>query len=379
MNRHPQFLFSITDSASVVDEQSELWLRHLPANRHPGDSHNSPATTGHYFKAASRFLSADDYGILKTSALGSLGKQIRTDHIETIAVCLVKHGTFYHPSKVDVVLDRGDSWSFALNLAVSSQGLACVEREYAALERLSKQSYSVPAVYGKGHFRSDDHIDFSMFAAQWFDDYHEFHIHEKKIIVWNEDKGHYFLSEHECDELYHKAAFIMTCCYNVETCEQIQPWHHAAGDFVVKKGNEGLDVKLITVRQYTSIFQEPPDDGDERVEAALIFLINLSIRMRLDREDGIGKTVWADDRSVAGVVRGFWDGLGAKRTSASMAPPIIDRFAAFIVSVPDNELMDFAIMLIQSYHPESPDLSVIRDHLDDHISLLCEELKKGRV
>lgn len=376
MERHPRVSFSISDFDHTVDSHSELWTRHLPSSRHPGDPLCSEATLGHYFQAAMRFFSANDYGILKRAAFAIGQKQIGSDDIADIAICLVKHGTFYHPSRADIHLHDGDALSLALNLAVSSEGKACIDREFSALELLAHRTDALPAVYGKDHFSSDDGIEFSMFAAQWLDDYHEFHISrdgdQKKIIVWDECRGHYFLTEIESQELYKKAAFILASCYNPVTCEQIQPWHHAAGDFVVKNVNGSIDVKLITVRQYTSLFHEPPEEMDSVIEAALIFLINLSIRMRLDREDGIKETVWADESCLSGVVKGFWEGLATQ----GLSPDFKSSFTSMVSDMADDELMELATMLIQSYHPESPELSVISSHLGQHINALSREIKR---
>jgi hypothetical protein len=47
-----------------------------------------------------------------------------------------------------------------------------------------------------------------------------------------------------------RGIFLLTAYYNIDTGEQIFPWHHAAGDFVVTPLAEGFPVKLIAVRGY---------------------------------------------------------------------------------------------------------------------------------
>jgi hypothetical protein len=378
-DQQPEMIFSVSDPGHVVDEQSELWSRYLPANRHPGDTESSAATVGDYFIAAARFLKADDFRIITASALDITGRSIQSGSLERIEICLVKHGTFYHPSCVHVVSREGYSFDLALNLAVSPEGKACIDRECDALERLRNRSGDVPAVYGAGAVAIGDDVETAMFAARWFGGYHEFHLTRKndqqKIVVWDDTDGHGFLTDNEEADLYEKAAFIMTCCYNPLTCEQIQPWHHAAGDFVLHRDSGGLDLKLITVRQYTSFFEEPPEDEETIIDALLIFLINLSIRMRLDREEGIGETLWASDRAVAGTVRGFWKGLDHLCAEKRLDPSIRDSFQAMSLSVADEELKDLATLLIRSYHPQSPDLPVIMGHLDEHIHALGRALE----
>lgn len=365
----PSFVFSVSDVRNTVDEKTDLWLRHLPSTRHPGDATCSPVTVGDYFTAARRFLSDNDFAVVKTAALDILDQPIEPLDIAGLSICLVKHGTFYHPSRVDIRLGDERRCALVLNLAVSPAGRACIDRECAALRHLAHRTDALPKVYGKDHLTSGAGVDVSLFAARWLDDYHEFHLSREgrghNILVWDEGRGHYFLSEEEQDDLYRQAALILTRCYNPLTCEQIQPWHHAAGDFVVNKSGHKLDVKLITVRQYTSLFEEVPDDREALVEAAMIFLVNLSIRMRLDREDGIKETLWADDRCLSPVVAGFLEGLGAQDQS------LVDLFKAVVLKTPETQWMDVANMLIQSYHPRSPELPVIQEHLANHMHGLC--------
>ena len=135
------------------------------------------------------------------------------------------------------------SYKFVVNVAISAAGRDCIEREYNCLKRLGNDfSFSsIPEVYGYGKtcVKEGGHT-ISMFLGQWFEGFNEFHIsHDKadnkyKILVWDSEKGNYFLSPDNTLELYRQAAMILTGYYNIETFEQIFPWHHAAGDFVIR-------------------------------------------------------------------------------------------------------------------------------------------------
>lgn len=365
MTPSPAFAFFVSDADHPVDERSELWVHPLPDRRHPGETSESAASLGDYFTVARRFLSDHDFDVVRTSGREITGGAVATADVADLSICLVKHGTFYHPSRVDVRLHTGACWSLALNLAVSPAGLACVDREYEALKHLSHVTSALPSVYGRGHFTTDGGVDAAVFAARWLDDYHEFHLTRdggtQQVVVWDEGRGHYHLTVDERGLLYRQAADILTRCYNPQTGEQIQPWHHAAGDFVVKGRGDALDVRLITVRQYTSLFEDMPDDPDAVIEAALIFFINLSIRMRLDREDGIHDTLWADVSCLRPMIKGFLDGLGTRDTELAAC------FTEFALETPEAEWMATAGMLIGSYHPDSADLPVIRANLAEHI------------
>jgi hypothetical protein len=365
MTPSPVFAYFVSDTDHPVDERSDLWAHPLPDCRHPGETSESPASLGDYFTVARWFLSDHDFDVVRTSGRDITGCAVTTADLAGFSVYLVKHGTFYHPSRVDVRLHNGTSWSLALNLAVSPAGLACVDREYEALKHLSPVSSALPTVYDRGHFTTDGGVDAAVFAARWLDDYHEFHLTRdegvQQVVVWDEANGHYFLTPDERGQLYRQAAAILTRCYNPQTGEQIQPWHHAAGDFVVKGRGEALDVRLITVRQYTSLFEDMPDDPDAVIEAALIFFINLSIRMRLDREDGIRDILWAEASCLGPMIDGFLAGLGTRDVE------LADCFTDFALETPEAEWMATAGMLIGSYHPDSADLPVIRTHLIEHI------------
>ena len=112
------------------------------------------------------------------------------------------------------------------------------------------------------------------------------------------DQGYTFLSESQSEEIWRKAAYILTNFYDPKTFEEIFPWHHASGDFVASAVNEQLDLKLITIRQYGPRLEFHEYSPENQVTAMALFLANLTIRMRLDRLDGVGEIVWAPDYSV---------------------------------------------------------------------------------
>lgn len=270
---------------------------------------------------------------------------------------------------------------FVLNLATSEEGISCLEREVPVLKNLSAININIPAVYEKGDVAVKAKSVLSMFLAKWFDGYNEFHISYddgvKKIIVWDYEEGFYYLSEKEIFQLYKQATKIMTSCYNVETSEQIQPWHHAAGDFVVKNGVDGIDVHLITARQYTSLFEKTFDDSDSILEGMLIFLISLSIRMRLDRVDGVDESVWADEVVLRAVVAGFFEDLVIHKKPSVFKSDVSTCFKNYIADIELETLNDFSMMIRGSYHPDSSDYLTVSDNIVAHILLLKQELKKA--
>jgi len=373
------FEYYISDRSTPVKKSDDLWDALLPSDMQAENS-DSSATVGHYFDTASSFLKNDGFSVVRAGVNKVENLQILSEDINKIEVYLVKHGQFYHPARVDVVL-ADTSVSFALNLAVSEGGVACVEREYPVLEKLSQWVTDIPAVFGTGKVVSERGDEFSMFLAKWFDGYNEFHISYedgvKRVIVWDYDNGFNYLSEQDVFALYKKAAFIMTQSYNPKTFEQIQPWHHAAGDFVVKNDDGGIDVKLITVRQYTSLFENSFDDAESILEALLIFFIGLSIRMRLDRVDGVAESVWADEIVLVAVVGGFFAGIEGFDSPDVFGGDFVGSFKKYISDVDSDTIDEFSMMIAGSYHPESSDYSIVAENIQAHVAAFVIEVRKA--
>ncbi|MCP4023727.1 MAG: hypothetical protein GY729_17920, partial [Desulfobacteraceae bacterium] len=186
-----------------------------------------------------------------------LQKMVQTNESQHIYFFLEKHGAFYHPIRLCVQLNELTPIYFVLNGAVSKPGLSLMEDEYGLLTKLS-QKFSfqfIPQVYATGSVSMDDHA-FGFFLGEWFKGYNEFHItddaKEKKIVIWGSDGKHTYLPLDKASTIYEKIATILTGYYDIVTFEQIFPWHHAAGDFIVKKLNSGFDVKMVTIRGYSS-------------------------------------------------------------------------------------------------------------------------------
>ncbi len=373
--------FYVSDSDTPVLVNSDLWNTPLPVvMQNKGDVCEDAVTLCDYFTAAESFLGRDDFLVVKSAVRQADDTNLETSDVDRVDIYLVKHGQLYHPAKIEITFFN-KTLSFVLNLAVSEAGCVCVDREFPVLERLRNKSTDIPAVYEQGVVAVDGRHPFAMFLAEWFDGYKEFHVSYddgvKKVIVWDYEKGFFYLSQEEAFQLYKKASAIMTSCYNIETFEQIQPWHHAAGDFVVKKDDDGVDVKLITVRQYTSLFENTFDDEESLLEAELIFLVGLSIRMRLDRIDGVEESVWSEDFLVGAVVAGFFEALAAQKKPGTIDHDRSITFKKYLLRIDLEIINDLSMMILGSYHPESSDYLVVSDNIAEHVALLELEIKKA--
>jgi len=392
MPKKPQFKYFLSNTINPVKKNSEIWSAPLPATRKQstGKDDNS-VTYGDYFSAVCSFLKENRFNIICSAVSKKLNQHTVPEDIEEICIFLEKHGGFYHPARVEMSLNRLNL-NFVLNVAISEQGKEYIYKEYKALKRLNRDfAFSfIPQAYGIGKTcAKGSRPEIIMFIGEWFDGYSEFHIScdnlEKlnKINIWDSEKGSRFLSLDNTMELYKQAAMVLTCYYNIETFEQIFPWHHAAGDFVIKCDNDNkLELKLITVRQYAPMFKninkEEYKDNDSVfiLEAMLVFFLNLCMRMRLDRLNGVGNVVWADDVAVKGTLKGFFNGLSKKPQISAFPEPVDVFFKKYLLSCTKSDLNDLSTALLNTYNPLAPELPVIKLNMDKHIKIIYDSIRQ---
>lgn len=377
MHIKPQLKFFLSGLDEPIDPKSRLWNRQIPT---------LSVTYGGYFEAAGYFITKNNCEVLLTalSFLNEPKRPAEAPPINEIKISLEKHGAFYHPSRVEVAVVNS-VFSFVLNAAASKPGIEWLRREYLTLQKLNSlfSNSFIPAVFGQDLFDCGNKIQIGMFLGGWFERYNEFHISKdpsdgkEKILMWDDLNGNRFISGDMAVEIYRQASMIMTCFYDVHTFEQIFPWHHAAGDFVVKQTGDSLDVKLITARQYASLFEPEVQTKDRGLiyEGLLMFLTVLSIRMRLDRIDGAGDIVWADKISVEGTITGFREGIKIKTDSNVVPPGFLDEFRAYVKSISGDELLELFRAVADSFNQSAPDMPVIRRNLTEHSGELFHALK----
>ena len=335
-----------------------------------------PVTLGQYFRAIKDVISRDTYGPLVDATARQLGEDISLTDIQQILIYGEKHGSDYHPARIEVAVNDASA-AFVMNVAVTARGKDRLCREFDVLQHLnSKYSYRfLPQTYFRGEtlYRSGPgENNMLMFLADWFKGYHEFHLsidqndHSQKLVVWDTDKGHQHLSPSQAGQAYRLAAKMLTLHYDIKTFEQIFPWHHAAGDFIVRAQEDFLDVKLVTARQYAPMVER--SEGVSVQEGLLFFLLNLSIRMRLDRLDGVGAVAWADDECLDATLEGFVEGLRIKEAQGMIEGGFVDGFIQHLRFLSKSDLSARFHALADACDQGAPDMPVIRGHLDGHVS-----------
>ncbi len=332
-------------------------------------------TIGDYLSACKQFLTTDDFLHLKLGMnfiLGKkliLGKTISTNQLKRIDLYLVKHGAFYHPVKVVVSTSMGLIATMVLNGAVSARGLAIIKKEYSILSNLSYKpgaSY-IPSVFGMDVF-TNPKGDFGFILGEWFDGYKEFHITDTKktneVVVWSDDGTSTYISLDKSLPVYQGISKILTHYYNIDTFEQIFPWHHAAGDFVIKENENQLHVRLITIRDYVSLL-EFESSSTMILPGLLMFFLNLSLRIRLDRLDGIGELVFLDQQVLDFTIQGFLQGLDEKTSNYDYGD-IGKAFIEFIQQFDQIQIQEMIENLLESHFPDPIERQLIVSCLKSH-------------
>ena len=386
----PRFSYFISPLETPVTQNSAVWQQPLPLSRNLcGKNSEISISHGEYFCAVRIFLENDGDDVICRALTRRLQQNVKPQDIREIRICLEKHGEFYHPARLEVLACH-QKISFVLNVAVSETGIMTIKKEYHCLTKLNDEFplCFLPEVYGFGEVGSGANRKIRMFLGHWLEGYNEFHVSrdpsdkKNKILVWDDIHDRFYLSLEQSADLYRQAAGILTYYYNVESFEQISPWHHGAGDFVVKIDTADLDMKLISVRGYAPLFTNLThlENGEKDVElilqALLIFFLNLSIRMRLDRYDGVGDIIWADQPAVQSTLAGFFDGLALKPSVASM-PDSIERCFRYYLSVCTKEnLYDLSKAVVKRFNRHAPEVRVVKQHLKEHVEELNRVIRQ---
>ncbi|MEE4114239.1 MAG: hypothetical protein V2I40_15575 [Desulfobacteraceae bacterium] len=366
-----------------MDENHALWHRLLPGNRlftaqKPNAVDTAAVTYGRYFSALVEFCAAGNWDRIASAASRQLEQPVVEEDLDHVAIFLEKHGAFYHPARLQVtVKDR--TLSFVINAAASSRGRKALAREVRALEHLNAQRPFgwFPRVYS---YASDR---LPMFLGDWFDGFHEFHltrrsgIDDPAIVVWDGAAAPCLLSDTQAAGLYRNAAMILTACYDPITSSQIFPWHHAAGDFVVRVEAEGVRVRLITVRDYAPMPGCAAEARDERslLDALMVFFIHLTLRMRLDRIDGVKEVAWASDRCLSPTVDGFFKGLDLTARMNGLPETFPETFRQFYSHHDAKAQLANACWVAETFFdPRSDERRLVDRHRTRHLNGLRRRL-----
>ncbi len=381
------FIFRLGPGEPALSPESDLWSVPLPMSRHAfaepsqvGDVSGS-VRYGDYFTAAHDFLSNQHFEVLTDAAGRTLKRQITADDIQRIEISLLKHGAFYHPAHVAVTV--GDRCrALVLNVAVSEPGRKTMPGEHRSLVRLNRKANAFfwPRVFGLGRGRTSTGGLLPMFLGEWLTGYYEFHLPRWSpsgravVEIWDTERGPYPLSGAPVLELLRHAARILSYAYNPLTFEAILDWHHAAGDFVVRVARDAVDVRLITVRNYAPLIRNPEPDIADILDGLLTFLVAASLRLRLDRQEGIGAPAVYPGEVVPAICEGFWQGLHMAAESRELPADLIPAARTYFGVHEPTHLAPLAEAVLAHYPQGSEDAAAIKAMAGEHLTLLTRAM-----
>lgn len=286
----------------------------------------------------------------------------------TIILRAEKHGAFAHPASVELLDAEGRKLSKLVALvATEPMAVSALEEERDRL-RLLRERFDLP--YIPKPFGYDSALGLGCLLAEWFEDFHEFHIAETgEFLLWDYLRGPRVLSEAQVQEVFRKIGLILTAYYDPSSHSQISPWRNAAGDFIVKldpktPGQDEPDVRLTTVRGYG-----PRAAVDLALSnpllALLLFFLDLTLCGRLDRVDGTGAVVLLPEHCLEGLVQGFCDSLHAKELSHYG----LEGFPELLLSFEPEEFRACLAPVLETLHGE--EFNLAQKHLHEHAAALC--------
>jgi len=380
-----RFSFHVGQPSVRIFPDSHQWHDALPLCRHDLalslTTVSGQVSYGDYFTAVSDYLVQNGTALLRV-AEQALNRRLPPEKLTGIQIHLVKHGAFYHPAMILLSVD-GDRLPMVINVAVSEAGRERLPEEAAYLDHL-RNSYPdvyIPAVFGTGVGHTTSGQSLPMFAGQWLDHYYEVHQSAAEATgmkqcwsVWDTDQGAWRLTDRQTAQLFHQTAFILTYYFDPHTLCAIRQWHNAAGDFVVRRKGDDIDVRLIAVRSYTPLIRLDDDetiDLETLLETLTLFLMQTAMWLRIDRLDGVDELVWADERVLTPIWNGFVEGLKKMAAMNAFPAEFVSGTAAYLANHSARDLLEIGLQITSRYPADLPEAALMRDRLPAHAEQLA--------
>ena len=344
-----------------------------------------------YFDAIRDFILRDCARPLVALLRDLLHTNLNPDDIYELLIRTEKHGALYHIASIEVI-SGNQPVKLSVSTAVSERGKALLSNEFEVLESLYgkfhlpylPRPYSLQEVPCDAGGREESLL---MLLAEWFEDYHEWHLRGEeedgvsKVCVWDNKNGYWIASEKERNEIFRQIAKILTLYYNTKDFSQIYPWHHGAGDFIIKREKGQIHTRLTTVRKYEEIMRLVSDDSVNPFVAITYFFLNLTIKIRLDRSDGVGTMVWADEFSVEAAIEGFFEALCLMEMENRFHLGSVDDLLALFKAFDPEDLQkifDSLLRLYQHEDADEEDFQTINKNLVTHVRQLYKAIQDFR-
>ena len=308
--------------------------RSISLEKLPGET---SMTYGQYLDSLARLLSDNSFEVLRNIFVKLPAPAPRLEEASSIELTAEKHGALYSVSRLRVRFGA-EARQFAVNCAFSPRQQAFLHIEADLLAELTER---FPLGFLPSPLVCAQAPGLKLFIAEWFENHHEFHLSangeaEPVVKVWGDCGERKIIEREKIPELYAGAANILTSYLDVDSFCQIYPWHHAAGDFILDAAKEPPSLRLVTARGYRSLLSIESDRPDKML-GGLHFFVNLCIRLRLDRLDGVGEPAWAGPECLPGIIRGFSQAWETRRKTVAL-PEAEEIFSLFQALSPEERL-----------------------------------------
>jgi hypothetical protein len=340
---------------------------------------------GDFFHLVRLFL-LDRAGPVLTSLLSRIwGRDIRLRDIDNVVIRYEKYGTLYQIVSAEIV-SGSQKAKFAVSAALTTTAQENITLEYNLISYINTKTGLpyLPRVFciNSLDVEKDSRVEnVALTLAEWFEGYHEWHFSKDergkdRIVLWDTEKGNRPASDQEAYAIIREASRILTLYYDVETSERIIPWHHGAGDFIVKTDSGNVDVKLVTARGYEAFTSSDACETTNPLWGLLNFFIELTTKMRLDKLEGMGDTTWAGSIFVTAAMEGFAQAMKTKETQGQCGPLTVADFIASAKALTQNEIEESINSKLGEYQArDTSDYEVIKTHLKEHAQDLVSVLQ----
>ena len=113
------------------------------------------------------------------------------------------------------------------------------------------------------------------------------------------------------------------------------------------------------------------------VTAIIYFFMNLTIRIRLDKLDGVGEIYWAEDFSVIAATAGFFEAVNSMVGAGRLPVDHAENLLSLLKSFDLEELKNLFDSLLVLYAKDDPaDFQTIRKNLKNHVGLFHRTLQE---
>jgi hypothetical protein len=331
-------------------------------------------TLGDFFDCIKRFLLLEKGSFLPEILTRAWYHPVKLEEIEEIVIRYEKYGTLYQICSIDLSAG-GSCHRMCANVAFSEQAKRTLTHEFELMALLEvKEGHGfLPRVHLKDWIdveKAGQRESLLVALLEWFEGYEEWHFKRfdgmTLAFLWDMRKGYRFLSQAQTFDIVSQASRILTLYYDVQSTKRIAPWHHGGGDFIVRASETGVDLKLITARGYEPIRSSKEESP---LEALCNFCVETITKMRLDKWEGMGESVWADRFVLDAALQGFFQGLRAKDARGEMSglstADVLQRLKSFSV---DQFRSLIKKQFIDNSGGDLSDYMAVLRNLDSHAS-----------